>query len=171
MFTVNEYKIVFKRRWHERATDINGAYIYGSGRYDTVCEIYVQDKTMVRQDKLDGIVFNKEPSFTGVAKLHPNDKPDKIVGKKIALRNAIGKYNPKTECLIYSCADFYNKSVRTAIWKAFWLWVASWFTGMRGEQWKEWYSQLPLTSDEKEMLEADIRAAHKTTEYQPPKSK
>ncbi|HUX47305.1 MAG TPA: hypothetical protein VMV58_04765 [Desulfosporosinus sp.] len=106
MFTVNEYKIVFKKRWH-------GCHKKVNGRYDTVCEIYVKDLEV--------------PRFTGIAKLHPNDHVDRILGKKIAMRNAIGyfelKDSPKHN---FRCADFYNKSVRTAIWKAFQAWVAMW---------------------------------------------
>jgi len=111
MFTVNEYKMVFKRRWHQtrlQAEDYGSGYIIpdGDGRYDTVCEIWISGLEV--------------PRFTGVAKLHPNDQPDKIVGKKIALRNAIidrGAYNNWA---------FQDKSIRSAIWKAFWAWVATW---------------------------------------------
>ena len=125
MFSVNEYKIVFKRRWHkDRVFDPAG--LKWSGRYDTVCEIYhTSDKCKVSSESKQ-IIYRLKPSFTGIARLHPNDRPDKIVGKKIALRKAMGEYNPETECLIYNCADFYNKSVRTAIWKAFRKWVKSW---------------------------------------------
>ena len=125
MFTVNEYKIVFKRRWHLRTSD------YGNGRYDTVCEIYYTSDKCKVSSKSNQIVYRKEPSFTGIAKLHPNDQPDKIIGKKIALRNAIGFVKFKNE--IYyrfltanQQAAFSQKEVRTAIWKAFWDWVANW---------------------------------------------
>ena len=83
MFIVNNYKIAFKRVWLERTVDINGAYVYGNGRYDTICEIYV--------------CKDFAPRFTGIAKLHPNDQPDKIIGKKIALRNAIGVWDAENE--------------------------------------------------------------------------
>jgi hypothetical protein len=72
------------------------------------------------------IVYCKVPRFTGIAKLHPKDKPDKIVGKKIALRNAIGVWIEYSKKWQYNCADFYNKPVRTAIWTAFWNWVSQW---------------------------------------------
>jgi hypothetical protein len=107
MFKVNEYKIVFKRRWHQtRIRNDDPAYSSGfitletDGRYDTVCEIYIN--------------YLEVPHFTGVARLHPNDKPDKIVGKKVALRNAISQ------------SVSFNRTERTAIWKAFWEWVADW---------------------------------------------
>lgn len=120
MFQVNEYKIVFKRVWHNRrrstSKDLRESKSYkatdNDGRYDTKCEIYIKDLEV--------------PRFTGIARLHPNDTPDRIVGKKIALQNALGKYYPKCDAIIYSCANFYNKEVRTAIWKAFWGWVADW---------------------------------------------
>ena len=116
MFSVNEYKIVFKRVWHDAHPS--------DGRYDTKCEIYVQDKSMVGSGFKK--VYRKEPSFTGIAKLHPNDRPDKTLGKKIALRNAIGYFVIVEGSWEYNCADFYKKEVRTAIWKAFWKWVKSW---------------------------------------------
>ena len=112
MFKVNEYIIVFKRVWQERKSS------YSNGRYDTKCEIYLHTR--------------ETPDFTGIARLHPNDKPDKIVGKKIALRNAMGRLVRRLidDKVIYewewNCAEFYNKEVRTAIWKAFWEWVAAW---------------------------------------------
>ena len=101
MFTLNGYKIVFRRRWQNKCTDFNGKYLLGDGRYDTVCEIYIRDI--------------KFPSYTGIAKLHPNDRPDKIVGKKIALRNAMKEYR-----------HVFDKGIRTVIWKAFFAWVESW---------------------------------------------
>jgi len=116
MFQVNEYKIVFRRRWHLRTSD------YGNGRYDTVCEIY----------KIGLEESSSEPSFTGVAKLHPNDSVDRIVGKKLALKRALDAMLPSDEQRYgeilsnYYERQFKNKAERTAIWKAFWTWVASW---------------------------------------------
>ena len=109
MFTAGGYKIVFKRRWHEirerqilfdgkrRISDNNG-------RYDTVCEIWIPDLEV--------------PRFVGVAKLHPNDKLDKIVSKKTALRKAMNDEINRAGLLGL-------KSKRTEIWKAFWVWVKS----------------------------------------------
>jgi len=54
----------------------------------------------------------------GVAKLHPNDKLDKIVGKKTALRKAMNDEINRAGLLGL-------KSKRTEIWKAFWVWVKS----------------------------------------------
>jgi len=76
MFHVNEYKIVFKRRWHEKR---ERQILFGGksrisdndGRYDTVCDIWIPELEV--------------PRYTGVANLHPNDKADKITGKKVAL--------------------------------------------------------------------------------------
>jgi len=109
MFTVDNYRIVFKRRWHNRVTDINGKYISGNGRYDVICDIYVSDL------KVPSI--GNVPIYKGIARLHPNDMPDRIVGKKIALRNALKKGEN---------ADFWRQAAREVIWKAFWSWVESW---------------------------------------------
>jgi len=91
-----------------------------NGRYDTVCEIWI-----------DGL---EVPKFNGVAKLHPKDKPDKIEGKRVALREAIGLVKVEGQPFLHfktvnQQSAFYNKSVRTEIWKAFWEWVASWNKG------------------------------------------
>ena len=127
MFQVNEYRIVFKRVWHEsREIDVKATprlacapgTLANDGRYDTICEIYVKDDTQ------------EVPNFTGIAKLHPNDTPDKIVGKKIALRNAIGTWDSVRKEWDYNCANFYKKGVRIDIWKAFWAWVESWSRSM-----------------------------------------
>jgi len=120
MFDVNEYKIVFKRCWH-------GCHKKVNGRYDTVCEIYVKENG----------VYSLNP-FTGVAKLHPNDSVDRITGKKLALRDAMIKeymlllitkekipVYQKEKVPVYHL-EFHIKSKRTAIWEAFWGWVATW---------------------------------------------
>jgi len=122
MFTVGDYKIVFSRQWHERGTDINGKYVYGSGRYDTVCEI----------TDLSVCSDWEENHFTGVAKLHPNDQVDQIVGKKLALKRALDAAWPFDDSGISGTVfemrkhDAERKFHRTEIWKAFWQWVANW---------------------------------------------
>ena len=88
MFEISGYKVTFMRVWRDKKY----------GRYDTECAI-----TRKFQDVAD----------YGLAHLHPNDKPDKIVGKKIAL----GKALKRAEV---------GKELRTMIWKAFWAWVAKW---------------------------------------------
>lgn len=129
MFTVDAYKIVFKRVWHY---DI-GVPARKSGRYDTKCEIY--------------LCTRETPYFIGIARLHPNDKPDKIVGKKIALFRAMGLYYKKvpyynafgteTKKTILHCSNntFDIKEVRTAIWKAFFEWVSTWPNQNIKENW------------------------------------
>lgn len=133
MFYVNEYKVVFKRVWHDRRRPLSETLRKSkvvempetNGRYDTKCEIYVTQDNAVVGSNLE-LVYQKEPRFTGIARLHPNDTPDKVVGKKIALRKAIGVWFDYHKEWHYNCADFYKKGVRTAIWKAFWNWVADW---------------------------------------------
>ncbi|MHC4526244.1 MAG: hypothetical protein ACYS29_00090 [Planctomycetota bacterium] len=121
MFTANQYKIVFKRVWHDHNDVLDICHNnHCDGRYDTKCEIWLDSRPNATL-----------PAFIGIARLHPNDKPDKIVGKKIALRNAIGyvvrAVTTDGEIMYdYNCANFYNKDVRTAIWKAFWTWVLHW---------------------------------------------
>ena len=125
MFTIGDYKIVFKKQWHQPPTvnDIDGSLIPGDGRYDTVCEIYVAH---------DGGYYYQTPKFTGIAKLHPNDQVDRIVGKKLALRRALDVMLPNDEQRYGELLSVHyermhkNKSERTAIWKAFWVWVSQW---------------------------------------------
>jgi len=150
MFTIGDYKIVFRRRWHLRTSD------YGNGRYDTVCEICVKE---------NGAYYQK-PKFTGIAKLHPNDKPDKIVGKKIALRNAIGVWIEYSKEWQYNCADFYNKPVRTAIWTAFWTWVSSWPVSINWEL----HNRAHGSTSVKAKVNKEMRRLHKTTVWKPPAS-
>jgi len=131
----DRYKIVFKRVWHngDHTDEIDINKESGNGRYDTKCEIYVRDMTMV--GKGFEPVFKKEPSFTGIARLHPNDKPDKIIGKKIALRNAMDLHDGDLGKVVYprnpsfpKYRDPFFKELRTAIWKAFFAWVEGWNT-------------------------------------------
>ena len=93
MFTINRADIGMKIR----VKFYQVPHPENESRFDTVCRI-----------NYDGL-----PPFIGVAKLHPNDKPDKIIGKKIALANAMhGRIKLKDN--------------RTVIWKAFLQWVESW---------------------------------------------
>lgn len=75
-------------------------------RYTTVCEIQNED--------------TEEVVFTGHAKIHPNDIPDRIIGKKVALTNAL------LFCSHGPTVWNFPKYVRTEIWAAFWEWVENW---------------------------------------------
>ncbi len=107
MFKAAGYTITFKRIWHlVRNKEGNECFAredgaIKSGRYDTLCQIRVTGTSV--------------SYWTGAAKLHPKDKPDKIIGKKIALARALDRKG-----------EFFLKCKRKAIWKAFWAWVASW---------------------------------------------
>lgn len=116
MFKVEGYTITFKRVWYEAGVDSKDM-IHRTGRYDTRCEICLSELEV--------------PRCSGIARLHPKDRPDKIIGKKIALRNAIGLLKVEGKnyhrfLTVLQQASFSNKKVRDAIWKAFWAWVASW---------------------------------------------
>lgn len=108
MFDVNGYRIVFRRIWHEN----------NRCRYDTLCEIFIPGLEV--------------PRFTGIARLHPNDNPDRITGKKVALRDAMGTKCTCSDHYHYPLSfsfqkvDFHQKEKREAIWSAFWSWVESW---------------------------------------------
>lgn len=77
----------------------------------TLCSIYVHYDPMPK----DPIT-----QYSGKATLHPNEQPDKINGKKVALKRAM-----QNSCGTY-CPVFLSKSDRTEVWKAFWQWVSTW---------------------------------------------
>ena len=92
MFRVNDYQISFRK---------SQSLITPSrkqGQYDTVCNILDTSNSRI---------------FEGYAWIHPNDSPNKIIGKKIALTRALENMG-------------INKSTRTIVWKGFWEWVESW---------------------------------------------
>lgn len=88
MFQVGDYIVTFMRLWRDKKC----------GRYDTSCAI---------------TYIGYGDSHLGVAYLHPNDKPDKIIGKKVALGKALESGGA-------------DKELRRMIWKAFWQWVSGW---------------------------------------------
>jgi hypothetical protein len=88
-----------------------------------VCEIYKENLRL----------------YTGVAILHPNDRVDRVVGKKIALGRALQQMWPSTldgDIIIVDDIDepafeimkieAERKLKRKVIWSAFWMWVAQW---------------------------------------------
>jgi len=121
MFRVENYKITFDKQWHDFSVvnNIDGSLMQKSGRHNTRC--HITHGNMI------------SPTWIGKANLHPNDKVDKITGKKIALRNAMIKRwkvkvlpnDEKIRIPVYH-HEFYQKSKRTKIWKAFWAWTESW---------------------------------------------
>ena len=92
MFRVNNYQISFRKSYSLVITPKK------QGRYDTVCNILDTSNSRI---------------FEGYAWIHPNDIPDKITGKKVALTKALENMGA-------------NKLTRTIIWEAFWKWVESW---------------------------------------------
>jgi hypothetical protein len=71
-----------------------------SNRYDTVCLAYQDNEFWV---------------WT-IAFLHPNDRPDKLIGKKVALTKLLKLFFPIKS----------DKQTRALIWKAFWKWIEGW---------------------------------------------
>jgi hypothetical protein len=138
MFTTGDYKIVFKKRWHQpREIDAKATprlacapgTLANDGRYDTVCEI---TNLSVHSDW-------EANHFEGIAVLHPNDRVDRIVGKKIALGRALEVAWPSSlegEVIRINSGDdaafeimkieAERKLKRKVIWCAFWQWVSQW---------------------------------------------
>ena len=92
MFIVRPYRISFEKSY------LIKTMLKNTGRFDTVCRI---------ESETAGLLSK------GVAYIHPNDNPNKIMGKKVALTKALA--NLQT-----------NKFIRTQIWIAFWKWIESW---------------------------------------------
>ena len=92
MFKTENYRIRFEK-------DFPSNLAKSRGRFNTRCEIYKEG-----EDCCDSM---------GIAFLHPNDSPDRIVGKKIALAQALEDMDT-------------DKSTRTIIWNDFHKWVESW---------------------------------------------
>jgi len=61
--------------------------------------------------------------------------------------------------------EFYNKAIRTAIWKAFAEWVSSW------NKPKIWELYEFGTQEEKIAIFEEIQRLHKTMRWNPPVSK
>ncbi len=83
MFSVTDYRISFRRN------KVN---------HNVICDIC--------DNATDSL-------FTGQARRHPKDYPNKMMGKKVALTKALYDMNA-------------GKILRTIIWKAFWEWTESW---------------------------------------------
>ncbi len=109
MFETEKFRFVFKKL----------CFTDGSGRFDTLCDIYVKESL---------VNGTNHPRYRGVARLHPNDAPDKITGKKKALLLAMQDGGLKG---MYT-GSFFLRSKRTVVWKAFWSWVDSWSYDRRG---------------------------------------
>ena len=80
-------------------------------RYTTVCEIENRDK--------------EEVISIGYAHLRPNDMPNKVIGKKVALTNALILTKEDVGSIEVVHRNF-PKHIRTDIWEAFWEWIANW---------------------------------------------
>jgi hypothetical protein len=102
MFNAVGFKIRFERKMtlvHIKSLDENVR------RDITFCFITAPNK---EENKMDILSM-------GMAILNPIDQYDKIVGKKLALTDALQNGN-------FS----FGKYIRTNIWKYFWLWVSNW---------------------------------------------
>ncbi len=108
MFTAGKFKIRFER--------INKT---ASGRFDTKCWIYCKAEEPYPYS------WMKIPYCSGKAVLHPNDKPDRVLGKKIALRNALFNRFGSIKGPLYH-EEFKPWSIRKMIWEGFWRWVGCW---------------------------------------------
>lgn len=116
MFECGNLRFVFKHKrfgYYTTETIRRGMYtkvpkMHWSGRYNVLCEVYGEHSAL--------------PLYRAIAKLLPNDEPDPILGKKIALKGVM--MHPDVHESYHT--RFASKHVRTEIWTAFWQWVSSW---------------------------------------------
>jgi len=109
MFKVGNLKICFK---HFKYVDV-GFEKLKTGKFGVTCTIYKEDREI--------------PLFQGTVRPYYKDQPDRILGKKYALREALvsGRLKRKSDG---KDVIFWNfiQAERTEIWNAFWEWVESW---------------------------------------------
>ena len=111
MFKVGNLKINFKHEYFY-VSEKTGEPVYeGTGRFGVTCFIYQE-----------GV---EEAISVGSVLIHKGDQPDRIIGKKYALRKALIKkayFVEKRHVIIWQ----WDKHMRTKIWDAFWDWIESW---------------------------------------------
>ena len=111
MFKVGNLKINFKHEYFY-VSEKTGEPVYeGTGRFGVTCFIYQE-----------GV---EEAISVGSVLIHKGDQPDRVIGKKYALRKALIKkayFVGKRHVIIWQ----WDKHIRTKIWDAFWDWVESW---------------------------------------------
>ena len=111
MFKVGNLKINFKHEYFY-VSEKTGEPVYeGTGRFGVTCFIY--------QEGVEEVIS------VGSVLIHKGDQPDRVIGKKYALRKALIKkayFVGKRHVIIWQ----WDKHMRTKIWDAFWEWVESW---------------------------------------------
>ena len=113
MFKVGNLRIRFK---HFKYVDA-GFEENKIGKFGVTCSVYLKD--------------GDTPLFQGTVRPYYKDQPDRILGKKYALREALVNKRIKRKSAgedILSTYIVWNftKTERTEIWNAFWEWVESW---------------------------------------------
>jgi len=113
MFKVGNLRIRFK---HFKYVDA-GFEENKIGKFGVTCSVYLKD--------------GDTPLFQDTVRPYYKDQPDRILGKKYALREALVNKRIKRKSAgkdILSTYIVWNftKTERTEIWNAFWEWVESW---------------------------------------------
>jgi len=107
MFKTDKYKITFKRE--ENIIELPFKNI----KKDTAENFQLRTIVWCYITKLSEPVLDEVHGWADSAILHPNDKYDKVIGKKIALTKNLKRMN-------------ISKEERTVIWQAFWEMITSW---------------------------------------------
>jgi len=112
MFKVGNLKINFKHEYFY-VSEKTGEPVYeGTGRFGVTCFIYQE-----------GV---EEAISVGSVLIHKGDQPDRVIGKKYALRKALRVADVWNDNKQITCTLLFPKQKRTEIWDAFWDWVESW---------------------------------------------
>ena len=140
MFKVGNLKICFK---HFKYVDV-GFEKLKTGKFGVTCTIYKEDREI--------------PLFQGTVRPYYKDQPDRILGKKYALREAlvnkrIKRKSDSKDIIVWN----FTWAERTEIWNAFWAWVESWNKKKIEIIFEGWVnSYVPKTEKEVPKLELQI---------------
>ena len=113
MFRVENLRISFRHEYFHISENTGKPVYEGTGRFGVTCFIAKEGR---QEDMCIGI---------GSVLIHKGDQPDRILGKKYALRKALIKqayFVGKRHIIVWRL----EKEKRTKIWKAFWTWTETW---------------------------------------------
>jgi len=112
MFKVKNLKISFRHE-HLHLSEKTGEPVYkGTGRFGVTC--------FIQQEGIE------EDIYIGSVLIHKGGQPDRVTGKKYALRKAMIAAEGLDTDGHLAIIWYFPKRQRTEIWKAFWEWVESW---------------------------------------------
>ena len=115
MFKVKNLKISFRHE-HLHLSEKTGEPVYkGTGRFGVTC--------FIQQEGIEEDIYI---IYIGSVLIHKGGQPDRVTGKKYALRKAMIAAEGLDTDGHLAIIWYFPKRQRTEIWKAFWEWVKTW---------------------------------------------